>query len=108
MKYKRRVHIYYLYEEFEKGMETLKAFCSLRSESIRMHLVTGETKDNMNYIDASNLTLSDMGSMGGKGGFTPNMNGVENVVQNGSNMILFTVSVIVLLIGLAIVKAYKY
>ena len=60
---------FYTYEEFETGVETLLQFCALRSESISMQLANGETTSNMNYVDASGLTTSDMGSMGGKGGF---------------------------------------
>lgn len=61
---------FYTYEEFESGIETLRQFCSLRSESISMQLENGETTENMNYVDASAITLSDMGSMnGGMGGF---------------------------------------
>ena len=60
---------FYSYEEFEKGVETMKQFCALRSESITMQLETGETTSNMGYVDGSGITLSDMGSMGGRGGF---------------------------------------
>ncbi len=60
---------FYTYEEFETGMETMRQFCALRSESVSMQLANGETTSNMSYVDASALTLSDMGSMGGKGGF---------------------------------------
>lgn len=60
---------FYTYEEFETGVETMRQFCALRSESISMQLANGETTTNMSYVDASALTLSDMGSMGGKGGF---------------------------------------
>ena len=56
---------FYTYEEFETGVETLRQFCALRSESISMQLANGETTSNMNYVDASGLTTSDMGSMGG-------------------------------------------
>ncbi len=61
---------FYTYDEFEKGVETMRQFCSLRSESISMQLENGETVSDMGYVDGSSLTLSDMGSMGGgKGGF---------------------------------------
>ena len=60
---------FYTYEEFEAGVAAMRQFCALRSESISMQLANGETTSNMNYADASALTLSDMGSMGGKGGF---------------------------------------
>ena len=58
---------FYTYEEFETGVETMRQFCNLRSKSISMQLSNGETANNMSYVDASDLTLSNMGSMGGKG-----------------------------------------
>lgn len=65
---------FYSYNEFELGVETLRQFCVLRSESISTQLESNETTTNMNYVDASNLTLSDMGSMGGgMGGFGGDM-----------------------------------
>lgn len=66
------------YEEFEKGVDTLRAFCQLRSESVKAQLdgtipstTEGQNEDNSALIDASSITLSDMGTMnmGGKGGF---------------------------------------
>lgn len=56
---------FFTYEEFELGVETLRQFCSLRSESISLQLDNDETREDMNYVDASAITLSDMGSMGG-------------------------------------------
>ena len=65
---------FYTYEEFETGVETMRQFCELRSESISMQLANGETTTNMSYVDASGLTASDMGSMGGGfSGQMPNM-----------------------------------
>ena len=66
---------FYTYEEFELGVETLRQFCNLRSSSISMQLDNGETADNMSYVDASAITLSDMGSMGGEGGRGGGMGG---------------------------------
>lgn len=66
------------YEEFEKGMDVLRTFCKLRSESIKGQLdgtipstTEGQKADDSALIDASSITLSDMGTMnmGGKGGF---------------------------------------
>ena len=66
------------YEEFEKGVEVLRTFCQLRSESVKGQLdgtipstSEGQNADNSALIDASSITLSDMGTMnmGGKGGF---------------------------------------
>lgn len=53
-------------------MDTLRRFCELRSESISIQLENGETTENGNYVDASDITLSDMGSMAG-GGFDGGM-----------------------------------
>ena len=67
---------FYTYEEFETGVETMRQFCELRSESIFMQLANGETANEMNYADASGLTASDMGSMGGGfGGGMPGRDG---------------------------------
>ena len=52
------------YEEFKKGVETLTAFCDLRSQSVAQQLA-GEEAD----VDASAITLSDMGTMNHGGGF---------------------------------------
>ena len=78
---------FYAYEEFETGVETMRQFCALRSESISMQLTNGETTINMSYVDASALTLSDMGSMGGKGGFggTPDMGDRGSFGDRGSS-----------------------
>lgn len=66
------------YEEFEKSVEVLRTFCQLRSESVKGQLdgtipstSEGQNADNSALIDASSITLSDMGTMnmGGKGGF---------------------------------------
>ncbi len=59
---------FYTYEEFETGVETMRQFCTLRTESITAQLANGETTETMDYADASNLNLSDMGSMSGMGG----------------------------------------
>ena len=63
------------YEEFLKGADTLKEFCLLRAESIRGQLdgsipstSEGQTADSSALIDASHLTVSDMGSQGMGGG----------------------------------------
>ena len=66
------------YEEFETGVETLRSFCEKRTESVRGQLDgtipstdAGQQADSSELIDASALTLSAMGSMGGgrEGGF---------------------------------------
>ena len=66
------------YEEFETGVATLRSFCEKRTESVLGQLEgtipstdEGQQADSSALIDASELTLSDMGSMGGggEGGF---------------------------------------
>ena len=60
------------YEEFEKGVETLTAFCCLRSQSVAMQLA-GED----GTVDTSAITLSDMGTMNnGFGGGRGQMSGM--------------------------------
>ncbi len=53
------------YTEFQTGVETLKEFCNLRSESVKLQL-SGSTET----VDVGTLDLSDMGTMnmGGMGG----------------------------------------
>ena len=122
---------FYTYEEFEAGVETMRQFCRLRSESISIQLINGETSNDMGYVDASFLTLSTMGSMGGMGGFkeerpgkgeipkefdvtrvsdvdfNPNMKDINRPVSNSSNLIGFVVSVLFLSVGFVVVKLYK-
>lgn len=55
------------YSEFQTGVEVLKEFCSLRTESVKLQL-SGSTET----VDAGALNLSDMGTMnmgGGRGAF---------------------------------------
>lgn len=118
---------FYSYDEFELGVETIRQFCALRSESISTQLENNETTTDMNYVDASNLTLSDMGSMGeGMGGFgdesRPNggnmrmpggdfpfdMNGTNTHASNMTAWIWLAMSIVVLAIGLLIAKLYKH
>ncbi len=67
------------YEEFQTGIATLKEFCLLRAESVKGQLdgtipstSDGQSADSSNLIDASDINISDMGSMntggGGNGG----------------------------------------
>ena len=58
------------YEEFEKGVEVLRSFCALRTQSIRGQLdgtipstAEGQNADSTALVDASGLTIADMGSM---------------------------------------------
>ena len=57
---------FYTFEEFEKGVATLKEFCELRTESIESQLLYGE---DFTAVDAYYINTSDMGSMGENGGF---------------------------------------
>ena len=57
------------YEEFQTGISTLKEFCLLRAESISGQLdgtigSTSDTQDSGTLIDAGDLQINDMGSMG--------------------------------------------
>ena len=67
---------FYSYEAFETGVETLKAFCRLRSESVMGQLdgsipstEAGQSAGASALVDASGLVLTDMGTMnrGGAG-----------------------------------------
>lgn len=58
------------FDEFLKGAETLKQFCSLRAESVRGQLngtipstTEGQQADSSALIDAAGISLNDMGSM---------------------------------------------
>ena len=67
------------YEEFEKGISTLKEFCMLRAKSISGQLdgsigATNDTQDSSTLVNADDLQISDMGSMGNfMGGDMPQM-----------------------------------
>lgn len=70
------------YEEFENGIDTLKEFCLLRAESINCQLngsiaTTSDNQDKDTLIDASDISISAMGSMGNMG------NGMERPDNNG-------------------------
>ncbi|MCD8037194.1 MAG: CotH kinase family protein [Clostridiales bacterium] len=63
------------YEEFQTGIATLKEFCLLRAESVKGQLdgtipstSDGQSADSSNLIDASDINISDMGSMNTGGG----------------------------------------
>lgn len=66
------------YEQFETGAAALKQFCLLRAESIRGQLdgvipstAEGQKQDSTFLVDASSVTISDMGSMGNGMGRMP-------------------------------------
>ncbi len=64
------------YEAFQTGVETLRSFCLLRAQSVTGQLdgsipatSEGQSADSSALIDASAITISDMGTMGaGMGG----------------------------------------
>lgn len=63
------------YEEFSSGVQALQSFCALREQSVRGQLrgsipatEEAQSADSSALVDASQITLSDMGSMGGMGG----------------------------------------
>lgn len=76
---------FYTVGEFELGVETLRRFCSMRSESIELQLENGETASSMNYVDASGIALSDMGSMNGMDGFGGSGQSMPGNQQNASS-----------------------
>ena len=79
------------YEEFEKGIATLKEFCLLRAESISGQLdgtigVTSDTQKSETLIDAGDLQINDMGSMGNTmGGGKDKFNGNTQKPQTNNN-----------------------
>lgn len=61
---------FYTLDEFDEAVTTLKAFCEKRAESISKQLngklgCTTDTQKSEDKVDASDLTLSRMGSQGG-------------------------------------------
>lgn len=69
---------FYTVSEFDEAVETLKQFCSLRSESVVKQLSgelgsTSDTQKDEDKVDASSVTISKMGTQGGeKGAQAPN------------------------------------
>ncbi len=80
---------FYSYEEFETGVETLREFCILRKQSVEGQLLgtilstTEEQKeDSATLVDASHISLSDMGTMEhGKGGGFQGKDSKEGTMQ---------------------------
>ncbi|MCM1134595.1 MAG: CotH kinase family protein [Clostridium sp.] len=71
------------YEAFEKGAETLKEFCLLRAGSVAGQLdgtipstSQEQAQDKSALVDASGISLSDMGAMRGRG-FTPYFSAIK-------------------------------
>lgn len=68
---------FYTYEEFGTGVEALREFCALRAQSVTGQIAgripatdSAQEQEKDKLVDASHLTLSDMGTMDGgmKGG----------------------------------------
>lgn len=56
------------FEEFQKGIATLKEFCLLRAESVTLQLngtigTTSESQNSETFVKADSIEISDMGSM---------------------------------------------
>jgi spore coat protein CotH len=70
---------FYDAEEFKTAFATLKTFCTKRAESITLQLngslstITDEQTDSAK-VDASDITISDMGTQSGTGGDAPQGN----------------------------------
>ncbi len=112
---------FYTYEEFETGVEAIRQFCTLRSESISAQLANGETVNDMGYVDGAALTLSDMGAMEMGGGFgggsfpgrpsdgtgSRPLDDWGNAASGSTNWIWLAASVLALGAGLILAKRYK-
>ena len=66
-------------QEFEAGVSALQQFCTLRAESVRLQLSGSDET-----VDASGLTLSDMGTMDNSMGSRSMDNGMDNGMGNSS------------------------
>ncbi|MBU5477260.1 CotH kinase family protein [Eubacterium sp. MSJ-21] len=81
------------YEAFETGVDTLRSFCLLRAESIRGQLdgtipstSDGQQADDTTLVDASSISLTDMGSMGQGGGQMPGGGERPDMPDGGGQM----------------------
>ena len=79
------------YEEFKAGIETLREFCLLRAESISGQLKgtipstqEGQGVDSTALVDASHISIANMGSMMG-GGFGAFRNGIPGMGERPSS-----------------------
>lgn len=82
---------FYTFDEYQKGVDTIKNFGHLRAESIKGQLngtipstQEGQKVDSSKLIDASTIQIASMGTQGGAGGFPGNnpMNGQNNFNPN--------------------------
>lgn len=86
---------FYTYDEYKKAIAALELFGELRSESIQGQLdgtipstESGQSENSAALVDASELNMNDMGSMGGGGGMGQDRTGAANVssMNFGQNM----------------------
>ena len=73
---------FYSAEEFDQAVATLQSYCELRGQSIRGQLdgtipstSNGQRSASASLVDASDLNVSSMGSMGGTGGMGGGLGG---------------------------------
>ena len=79
------------YDEYETGVETLLEFLGLRASSVSGQLSgtipstsEGQQEDSSALVDASDINISDMGSMGNMGdGNAPDMQNMPNGGMSG-------------------------
>ena len=79
------------YDEYETGVETLLEFLELRASSVSGQLSgtipstsEGQQEDSSALVDASDINISDMGSMGNMGdGNAPDMQNMPNGGMSG-------------------------
>ena len=122
------------YEEFESGVSALREFCLLRAESVSGQLdgtipstSDGQAADSSTLIDASGLSVSDMGSMNngmGGGGFPghgempggaprdigsfgpPDMQS-GNATNNAASFLVLGISAVVLVFGIVTALLFR-
>lgn len=114
------------YEDFEKGVSALREFCLLRAESVSGQLdgtipstSDGQSANPSALIDASRLSISDMGSMnntmggGGPrghnpmGGFGPPDMQSQNTANNAAALLMLGISAVVLILGIMTALLYQ-
>ncbi len=82
---------FFTYEEFQKGVDTLRIFCEKRAQSLNGQLngsiptTSAGQRNSDTLIDASEINISDMGGMntGGPGGGGPSMPGGDFEMPEG-------------------------
>ena len=71
---------FYTLAQVDTAVDTLSVFCARRAESIRKQLsgqlsTNSDAQNETDRVDASDITIRDMGSQGGKGDAAPTMPG---------------------------------